>query len=52
MVVNFEASTQLFHHLVIEVRPIVNDDLVGDPITTDDFFSYELSQHLSGNISV
>ena len=34
---NPEIFTKLFHHLVIEIRTIISDDSLRNPITTDDF---------------
>src|SRR3954463_10092549 len=49
---NLELFTQLCHHLVIKIGPIISDDLVWNPISAYDLFLDEASNDLLGHVLV
>lgn len=52
MLLNLEIFTQFFHHLVVEVRLVVCDDLIWDFIPIDDFLLQEASHHFLCDICI
>src|SRR3954467_385375 len=49
---DLELFTQLCHHLVIKIGPIISDDLVWNPISAYDLFLDEASNDLLGHVLV
>src|SRR4051812_17381913 len=52
VMLDLEGLTKLLHHLVIEIRFIISNDLLGNPITTDYIVLDKTSNHLLGNIRI
>src|SRR3954471_5205994 len=52
VMLDLERLTKLLHQLVIEIRSIVSNDLLRNPITTDYVVLDKASNHLFGNIRI
>src|SRR3954469_21839499 len=52
VVFDLEGLTKFLHHLVIEIRSIISNDLLRNPITTDYVVLDKASNHLFGNIRI
>src|ERR1051325_11274054 len=52
MMFYLEAVTQLFHHFVFEIGAVISNDLLGNPITTNDIMLDETCYHLSSDTSI
>src|SRR3954468_9069351 len=52
VVLDLEGLTKLLHQLIIEIRSIVSNDLLRNPITTDYVVLDKTSDHLLGDIRV
>ena len=52
MMCNLELATQLFHHLVVQVRSIINNDLIWHTITAYELILDKLHNHLPGHIGI
>src|SRR4051812_40538438 len=52
VVFDLEGLTKLLHHLVIEIRSIISNDLLRNPITTDYVVLNKASNHLLGDIRI
>src|SRR3954463_8049024 len=52
MMLNLEFLTQFFHHLVVQVRTIVSNDLAGNTISANNVILDKPHNHLSCNIGV
>ena len=52
MMFDFELFTKLLHHLVIQIRTIISDDLARDTVSTNDLILDKSDYHLSGYISI
>ena len=49
---DLEGLTKLLHHLIVEIRTIIGDDLLWDTIPTDDIMLNEPSNNLLGDIRI
>lgn len=49
---NLETLAQLYHHLAVEIGPIVCYDLLGDLITINDIVLDKTSNHLLSYVGV
>ena len=45
-----EAFAHLFHHPFVEIGPVISDDLLGHPITTNNVMLDETSHNLLGDV--
>ena len=52
MVLDIEFFTHFLHHFIVEIRPVISDDLVRSSITTNDLFLDETGDNLFGHILV
>jgi len=52
MMLDLEIIAQLFHHYVVQIRPIVCNDPVRDTVAADNMILDELDHHLFGHISI
>jgi len=52
VVLNLEFPTQFWHHLIIEIGIIVNNNPARQPVPTNQFFPYELCHYFSHHICV
>ena len=52
MMLDFERLTKLLHHLVVQIRPIISDDLFRHSIVTDNIVLNKPSYHLLGDIGI
>src|ERR1043165_3672405 len=52
MVLDLEGLTNLLHHLVVKIRPIIYDNLVGNLVTADDILLDKTSDHLFGDACI
>lgn len=52
MLLNLETFSQVRHHLVVEIRPIVCYDILRDSITINDILLDKPSNHLLSHVGV
>jgi len=52
MMLDFEVITQFFHHLVVQIRPIICNDLARDAVAANDLILDKFDHHLLGHISI
>lgn len=52
VILDLEIFTQIFHHLIVEVRLIVCDDLIEDSIPAYDFLLRKSGHHLLCDICI
>src|SRR3954468_14591713 len=52
VMLDLEGLTKLLHHLVIEIRSIISNDLLKNPITTDYVVLDKAGNHLLGNVRI
>ena len=52
MMLDFERLTKLIYYIVVQIGPIVSDDLFVHSVTTDNIVLNEPSYHLLGDIGI
>jgi len=52
MMFDLEVIAQFFHHLVVQIRPIICNNTTGDTVAANDLVLDKLDHHLLGHISI
>ena len=52
MMLDFEGLTKLLHHFVVQIRPIIGNDLLRHSVAIDNIVLNEPSYHLLGDIGI
>ena len=52
MMLDFEGLTKLLHHFVVQIRPIINNDLFRHSVATNNVVLNEPRYHLLGDIGI
>src|ERR1051325_4368432 len=52
MMFYLDTVTQLFHHFIVEIRAVISNDLLRNPITTNDIMLDKTCDHLSSDTSI
>jgi len=52
MMFDLEVITQFFHHLVVQIGPIICNNSAGDTVAVNDLVLDKLDHHLLGHIGI